>query len=504
VGNPLIWLSGAQPELLSRCPTDKPKYVGIGSAILLTAGVASTSMTFALTTALRAPLLVALPFALLWGLAIMSLDRWLVVSLQREAGLMGLARYLLLAGVRLALALLIGFIVSTPFVLEIFHPEIDNEIDAIHAQRASVFAAHPPLESAIANDITEIKKYSALASQGLNFPSVSKNSAVASLERQLNSAKTSEVYWDKDWNCQEYGIAFDGNHCRGGNGPLAKTAYANLQHFKAQVSTLSAEVNKAISSINAHQQQENKTVEDNANASLAKWQAKLIRDQNTQKALTAAFNKTNGINGGLLIRLQALSELTNKNSTLTWARWLLFALFTVIECLPVLVKTLLNLGSPTAYERIHTEQERMWLDVSNDTTAKKEQASRIEADSILAEAQRLADRRQSMIEQVTQQAVTAEQNVAMAWINDWESRQLRDVGRGTVPTGAAPRFRTRPRLRRRLDWNYGAAPPTGDGGARDGDATNVPDSGLGNGYRPGAGDYRDARPAGGYQDWDTV
>src|SRR6185437_11452978 len=92
VANPLIWLSGAQPELLSRCPTDKPKYIGIGSAIAITAGVASTSMTFALTTALRASLYVALPFALLWGLAIMSLDRWLVVSLQREVGVRGLAR----------------------------------------------------------------------------------------------------------------------------------------------------------------------------------------------------------------------------------------------------------------------------------------------------------------------------------------------------------------------------------------------------------------------------
>ena len=166
MGIPLIWLSGARSDVLRRCPGDKAKYLGIGSAIALTAGVATVSMGFALTTALHAPLLAALPFALLWGLAIMSLDRWLVVSLQREAGVMGLVRYLVLASVRLALALLIGFIVSTPFVLEIFHPEIDNRVDVIHAQRASYFSAHPPLASAIATDQAEVKKYSALGGTG--------------------------------------------------------------------------------------------------------------------------------------------------------------------------------------------------------------------------------------------------------------------------------------------------------------------------------------------------
>jgi hypothetical protein len=457
MGNVLIWLSGAQPELLSRCPTDRPKYIGIGSAILITACVAATSMTFALTTALRAPLFVALPFALLWGLAIMSLDRWLVVSLHRETGPWGLARYLVLAGVRLALALLIGVIVSTPFVLEIFHPEIDNEIRVIQAQRASQFAAHPPLQSAIETDQAEVKKYSALAADGFSFPPLSKNSTVASLTTQLDSAKNSETYWDNDWNCQEYGIPFGNTHCRPGNGPLEKFAYGRLRHFKSEVNKLTTELDNAVTAIKSQQSKENKSIEANANASLAKWQKKLFRDQNTQKMLTAQFNNTNSVNGGLLIRLQALNTLTSGNSTLTWARWLLFLLFTVIECLPILVKTLLNLGSETLYERLHAEEEQLWLQVSRDATQSKQQASLIEAGSIVAEAHRLADNRGPMIETVTQRAVDAEQNVAMAWIDRWENQQLRDVDRGTVPTGAAPRFRAMPRpRRRRADWDASA------------------------------------------------
>jgi Domain of unknown function (DUF4407) len=56
-----------------------------------------------------------------------------------------------------------------------------------------------------------------------------------------------------------------------------------------------------------------------------------------QDALLANFNATNATENGLLIRLQALGQLSNGNNTLAAARWLLFMLFLVIECLPVTV-----------------------------------------------------------------------------------------------------------------------------------------------------------------------
>jgi hypothetical protein len=52
---------------------------------------------------------------------------------------------------------------------------------------------------------------------------------------------------------------------------------------------------------------------------------------------------------GLLIRLQALNEVTGKDATLSAARILLFLLFLVIECLPVTVKMMLRPGN---YEKV--------------------------------------------------------------------------------------------------------------------------------------------------------
>ena len=84
MGDFLIWLSGVSRQLLGQCTTERPKFIGLGAAILVTAGMAAVSLSFALVSALKAPVWLAVFFALLWGLAIMSLDRLFVVSMHRQ------------------------------------------------------------------------------------------------------------------------------------------------------------------------------------------------------------------------------------------------------------------------------------------------------------------------------------------------------------------------------------------------------------------------------------
>jgi hypothetical protein len=93
--------------------------------------MAGVSLAFALVTALTVPLAVAIPFAIAWGIAILSLDRLFVVSLPRKGTRLN---HLLRATPRVLLALLLGFVISTPFVLQIFRPEIEHEITVLHAQ----------------------------------------------------------------------------------------------------------------------------------------------------------------------------------------------------------------------------------------------------------------------------------------------------------------------------------------------------------------------------------
>ena len=132
VGRPkggfIIWLSGADPAVLAKCPRERRKFTGIGGVVLTTSVMAALSSMFALRIGVRAPLLVAIGVGLLWGLAIMNLDRWLVTAAtRRERWYQNLLAML----PRVLLALVIGAVISTPLVLWIFQREINTELDII-------------------------------------------------------------------------------------------------------------------------------------------------------------------------------------------------------------------------------------------------------------------------------------------------------------------------------------------------------------------------------------
>jgi hypothetical protein len=80
----LIWLSGADLDTLSRSPRERRKFSGLGGVVLTTSCMASVSMAFALHNGVRAALWAAIVVALLWGLAIANLDRWLIVAATRR------------------------------------------------------------------------------------------------------------------------------------------------------------------------------------------------------------------------------------------------------------------------------------------------------------------------------------------------------------------------------------------------------------------------------------
>jgi len=134
VGEFLITLSGARPEILARCPTERIKFQSLGWAILITCVMATVSMWFALSSAMGINAVAALPVAALWGLVIMGIDRWLVTSMPIEG-----KRKLFVALPRLVMALLLGSLISTPIVLRIFESEINNQISIMKDQSEANF-----------------------------------------------------------------------------------------------------------------------------------------------------------------------------------------------------------------------------------------------------------------------------------------------------------------------------------------------------------------------------
>ena len=89
-----------------------------------------------------------------------------------------------------------------------------------------------------------------------------------------------------------------------------------------------------------------------AAASLDTDRAELARLTEEQDRLQASFDSTNEGSGGLLMRLEALDRLGDRNGTLAAAQFMLSLLFMSVEILPVLMKLLLNFSPPTAYDRL--------------------------------------------------------------------------------------------------------------------------------------------------------
>lgn len=331
MGRFLIWLSGAPRQTLDEGPTERSTYVGIGASILITASMAAVSLTFALVTALNVESWLAIPFAIAWGLAILSLDRLFMVSLSRKYTLRA---QLLRAAPRVLLALLLGFVISTPFVLQIFRPEIEHEITILHTQAENVFLAevrNSQLQQEITRDQKQVNALTAEASGG---EPPAQNSQLQNTLNQLNQAKSAEANDYKQLQCQLYGGSAGGLPCQAtGNGPLARADQQRYENDVAQVNQLTDTVSS--------EQAKNKV---KAEAQLPAAQKVLQAAQKEEAQAESTFTTQNEKNWGLLIRLRALAVLTSYDSTLNAARWLLYLFFVLIFCMPVIIKVMLNLG----------------------------------------------------------------------------------------------------------------------------------------------------------------
>lgn len=340
----LIALSGARPYVLDRCPTERIKFQSLGWAILITCGIATVSMWFALTSAMGFSPVLSFPVAVLWGLVIMGIDRWLVTSMPLDG-----KRKFLIAVPRLALAVLLGSLISTPIVLRIFESEINNQISVIKEnneaaflssqQRSGVQARVTQWQSSVNNLQQVIDSRGAVAINPASDP------VVQGLTTQLTNARKVAASDYQAWQCQLYG----GCGAPKGNGPLATASQQRYDNDEAQISSLTQQVQAREAALQTTNSSSQASRLQQAQGALPNARAQLASAQAEENSLLNNFQVTNSATNGLLIRLKALDQLSAGSSTLQTARILLFLLFLVIEILPVTVKLLQPQGN---YEAI--------------------------------------------------------------------------------------------------------------------------------------------------------
>ena len=122
--NFFLFCSGANFSILKRTPTEVNKYVGIGATIFFTGVFAAIAAGYALYTVFDSAWLIV-PIALLWGLMIFNLDRFIVSTMKKKGSFI---RDFTSALPRLVLAVLIAIVIAKPLELKIFESEIDAEL----------------------------------------------------------------------------------------------------------------------------------------------------------------------------------------------------------------------------------------------------------------------------------------------------------------------------------------------------------------------------------------
>ena len=306
--------------------------------------MATISMWFALDSAMGLKPFVALIAALGWGLIILGIDRWLVTSMPSEG-----ARRLTIALPRLVLALLLGSLISTPIVLRIFQSEINAQIAVIKQQRASTFLATQQKSQVGAqvvywrNDVANLEKV--INSNGEVPINPATDPQVETLTRQRTAELALEQQYYKQWQCQLYG----GAGCPKGNGPLAQASENSYHQAVAQVTLLTNQIQQRENQLSATDAASKQARYQQAVNSLPQAKQQLSVATGREDVLQANFDAQNEAVNGLLIRLEALNQLSDNNFTVNSARFLLFLLFLTIECLPVSVKLLQRPGN---YEKI--------------------------------------------------------------------------------------------------------------------------------------------------------
>lgn len=388
-----LWSSGADLEVLEQVPTEKSKYYGIGGTIVFTALMACFAGGYAFHTAFKDPAL-SVFFGLFWGALIFNLDRYIVSSFGVGDGKRTIARQEVLeAAPRLLMAALLGFVIATPLELKLFEGEIEAQIQQKIAVAQGLIdqryeSSNSPLIEGWRRELARIDGQR----QKRNHD----------VERKRTEYLHADSLQRAEW-------VRGGVSGLEGKGPLWEELNGLAVQLRAEYDTLVFRSN--VEEKNAH------PLEVDLINKIKSEESKLLGDR--EKHL-AEEDKSRG----LMARLEALGDLTQRSAAIWWAKWLITLLFIFVEIAPVLFKMMTERGpyddivEQKKYEVLLNQQlRRSKLNEDANATLK---ANRNNQEEFL-QAEMLKNR------EMLQLIVEAQKEIAAEAIKAWKEEQKEKV-----------------------------------------------------------------------------
>ncbi len=355
MGRFFLWLSGADPDVLRRVDfprSERTRLGGLGTLVLIPAVLAEFSMTYALSTVIRSPW-VFYPAGLLWAAIILAIDRYLVSTIYKS-DLPGRWSRVGAVTSRYVFALLLGFVVSHPFVLLFFHESIDQQlaedlqssisarVDAAAQDRGELAAVAEALESASGTSVRSDELASTVAELSRQ---ISERRSYRDCLGQLLTAEQSGLQVSLSCGFSS-GLAGCSNRC-----DMIATQISSQQ---AEIRDLSAQVADAQLQLAASRRADQQLA--TADSERVETERAEIREQIAvvdQEAAADVEDLRAQFSDDYLARVRALGDLAEKHSHVTVVHWLIVALFVAVDVLAVTMKVLSPKGE---YEAVRDTQ----------------------------------------------------------------------------------------------------------------------------------------------------
>lgn len=320
--------SGADTDLLKKCPSETAKYVGIGATIFFTGVFAFLSATYALYTVFD-NVWTAIAFGVVWGLMIFNLDRFIVSSMRKEGRAL---REWGMAFPRVVLAILISVVIARPLELKIFEKEIGPELVIMEQEK------YAEQELGLRNRFVPYQD--------------SLRSEIQSLSKEIadKTARRDELLRI----AQEEADGTGGSRRRN-LGPIYKVKKADADQAEAELVALRARNEERIASLEQL---------------LAQNVA--LMDQELAALERSSLD-------GPAARMEALSRITDDSAAILWAHVFILLLFIAIETAPVFVKLISPRGP---YDNLLRIVEHGFVVEETETTARTNAESKQRAEKL--------------------------------------------------------------------------------------------------------------------------
>ena len=332
---PFWVLGGGIPEILKNYPSEWNKYFGTGAAILMTSIFAGISGGYAISTIFKGAIIFPILFGLIWGLFIMTLDRYFVTSMHKTKE-NTFWNGLKVGWLRVLLAAFIGIIIARPLELRIAAPEIDIALTSQYEDQVQK----------IKNDF-DAKEMEADTQKIDQNQRARFDAAIAGfiaskeeLQGEINELQAIANEWAEKVNCECNGAC---GTMKRGRGPACRFNEERFAEAKRKLDDARRTNEKAIARLDVLIGAQQDSIKSRLATASKRIEAKKEEIRVDRAMELANLEESN--RNSLINRNKVLAKLASEDSSVFWIIALLTALFIFLETAPILVKLIAPYGS---------------------------------------------------------------------------------------------------------------------------------------------------------------